>query len=978
VPRIRVLVLAIGMAVGAFGQPTILPGLVKMGAAAGSTAPVTERVSLILSGTSGQSQDFDLSVQYGGATQGWLSVSPAHGTAPSSITVTADPTNLPAGVYSAQVQASIGPLHTGASASVLFTVAPAGASPGGAAASPSSLTFRGPSPAAQTVTISNAPGRTGSLPLSVFANPSDRVTVTLSGQATPAALTVQVWTGGLSAGTYTGSITITDQSTGKSTVVPVTIYIPQASSGQTATITPAQSALIFNYQLNTVSNPQQTVYVSTNSTQYFNFTATASISWIGVSNASYLTPASSAACFAPGLLFVSVDPTGLAAGAYTGKVTLSSPGLTSVDIPIALTISAAPVFNTNPSFISLDAATTLLSANLAVTSSAALFFTATVSVPWLSVTPSSAVASPNAADLTVAADVTGLPTGTYQGTITLTGSGGTPVMTIPVQLRTSNGTTTTVALKITPASLDFAGVGGTDVFPQYLVIDSTGITSLPFTVAAVSDSGWLTLDRLSGTTPVMAKVTVNSAMPPGAYSGSLNFTSLQTGDQVTIAVTYQVTARLLVATPAALTFVQQTVGGTLATQQLQVTANAPSTFRIVKQPNWLKITPATGLTTPANLAVSVDPTGLAPGSYTDKIQLSGPNDIQVPVALTVAAPAAPVASPASLAFVYELGGPPPQAQALQVATPGRTVAFRAAVSTASGIDWLIINPPTGITPATVAVSVNEKQLVPGQHSGTITITLQDLAGTILTIPVGLTVTGSPIQVLRVLNAATLAPASLSPGEIVTLIGFGFGGDTPVLARPSSAGAYGTVLAGASVLFDNVAAPLLMVQNEQINAVVPYSLYGRTSAKVQVQSGSSYSIPIEVKVADSVPGIFTVGSMGRSQAAALNGDSTPNSALNPASRGSVVVLYMTGEGQTDPQGQDGRVIASDLRKPLLPVGATIGGQPAEVLYAGSAPGMVSGVCQVNLRIPLNIDAATQPVEVQIGGIPSQRGVTIEVR
>ena len=180
-----------------------------------------------------------------------------------------------------------------------------------------------------------------------------------------------------------------------------------------------------------------------------------------------------------------------------------------------------------------------------------------------------------------------------------------------------------------------------------------------------------------------------------------------------------------------------------------------------------------------------------------------------------------------------------------------------------------------------------------------------------------------------------------------------------------------------VLFDGIPAPLLLVQEAQINAIAPYALQGRSTARVQVQVDSSYSIPIELKVADAAPGIFTSGIGGKGQAAALNADFTGNSVLNPAKRGGVVIVYLTGEGQTDPAGQDGRVISSDLRKPLLPVTALIGGKSAEVFYAGSGPTLVSGICQVNIRIPDALEPGTQPLEIQVGGTPTQRGVTIAV-
>ena len=171
---------------------------------------------------------------------------------------------------------------------------------------------------------------------------------------------------------------------------------------------------------------------------------------------------------------------------------------------------------------------------------------------------------------------------------------------------------------------------------------------------------------------------------------------------------------------------------------------------------------------------------------------------------------------------------------------------------------------------------------------------------------------------------------------------------------------------------------LYVREDQINAIVPYAVYGRVTTRLQVESGASFSLPVELKVVDAAPGIFTAGNLGRGQAAALNADSTTNSSVNPVPRGSVIVVYGTGEGQTDPPGQDGRIILTDLRRPLLPVTAKIGGRAAEVLYAGSASTLVSGAFQANIKMPEDIAPGTLPIELQIGGISSQPGVTIEVR
>jgi uncharacterized protein (TIGR03437 family) len=60
-------------------------------------------------------------------------------------------------------------------------------------------------------------------------------------------------------------------------------------------------------------------------------------------------------------------------------------------------------------------------------------------------------------------------------------------------------------------------------------------------------------------------------------------------------------------------------------------------------------------------------------------------------------------------------------------------------------------------------------------------------------------------------------------------------------------------------------------------------------------------------------------------------------------------------------------------------AQIGGQFAEILYAGGAPGIVEGVIQVNLRIPpaSQIGAAV-PLVLRVGNSTSQIGITLAVQ
>ena len=102
-----------------------------------------------------------------------------------------------------------------------------------------------------------------------------------------------------------------------------------------------------------------------------------------------------------------------------------------------------------------------------------------------------------------------------------------------------------------------------------------------------------------------------------------------------------------------------------------------------------------------------------------------------------------------------------------------------------------------------------------------------------------------------------------------------------------------------------------------------------------------------------------------QGAILNQDYTTNSASNPATRGSIIVLYGTGFGILDSQPVDGKIVDRAI-KTQLGVTASIAGIPAEVTYAGAAPGLVAGVVQVNIRIPEGLTPnLTAPVALTVG-------------
>ena len=75
---------------------------------------------------------------------------------------------------------------------------------------------------------------------------------------------------------------------------------------------------------------------------------------------------------------------------------------------------------------------------------------------------------------------------------------------------------------------------------------------------------------------------------------------------------------------------------------------------------------------------------------------------------------------------------------------------------------------------------------------------------------------------------------------------------------------------------------------------------------------------------------------------------------------------------------GLIFRIDWYGPHKPVSVTIGGRNAEVLYAGSAPGMVAGLLQINARVPDDLAGGALPVIISIGGRNSQAGVTVSIQ
>ncbi len=522
-------------------------------------------------------------------------------------------------------------------------------------------------------------------------------------------------------------------------------------------------------------------------------------------------------------------------------------------------------------------------------------------------------------------------------------------------------TTPITTLSANPASLSFSAQQGNSSRPpdQFFTITAAGGAAL--TYSASTSSPWVTLGQTSGTIPGTLTVGVAniSTFAPGSYNASITIAVPNANNSLTVPVTLTVLpAPVLTVTPAALTLRDN------GQQALSLSSNGGGvhfTATAISSGNWLSVTPGVG-DTPVTLTVRADTTALAPGSYNGAINIAqtGSAAIAVPVNLIVSLPPSLTVSPATLSFAYRQGGQLPDAKLVLVTSSGAPINF-----TTTADSWIVVNGGSGTTPSNVTVSVNPAGLAPGVYNSSVRFNSSAVTN------ISLTVTAPAPLISAVTNAASFAPGPLAPGEFITIFGSNIGPAKPAGLHLTDTGAVDNLVSDTRVLFDGTAAPMVYASDSQVSVIVPYEVSGQPSTQLQVEYKGVRSTPLLVRIVAASPAIFP--------GAILNQDSSLNTAQNGAEPSSIVVFYATGAGQTDPGGSTGNVTADVLPKPLLKVGVQIAGQSAEVLYAGAAPGLPSGVMQVNARIPksttLGIDA---PVTLTVGDFASPIGVTVSIR
>jgi uncharacterized protein (TIGR03437 family) len=229
----------------------------------------------------------------------------------------------------------------------------------------------------------------------------------------------------------------------------------------------------------------------------------------------------------------------------------------------------------------------------------------------------------------------------------------------------------------------------------------------------------------------------------------------------------------------------------------------------------------------------------------------------------------------------------------------------------------------------------------------------------------------------IVNAASYQAGPVAPGEVVTVFQARYGPGALVNARLTPDNKLTTELATAKFYFDGIPAPLVYALSGQVSAIVPYEVAGKSETSVQYEFNGVRSNTVTLPVGTATPGVFAADATGKGPGLVLKLDYSVNSASNPSGPGDAIIVLATGGG-TIAGGAVTGALAPGPGQQTETVTATIGGVPADVLYAGPAPGLVNGVLQVNLAIPAGAPAGPQPLVLTIAGKQSQSGLTMVVR
>ncbi len=959
--------------------------------------------------------------QPGNGPQGWFNVVPSSATIFNGtlvLTVTVNAAVLTAGI---QYQGSVVVFQSG---NQVLSV-PVNAIVGGSSAlavTPSQLNFAYQSGSnivpQQTISVSSAAGT--QINFSVQATTSScgtgwvvpSVNNSTTNGTSPVPVTISINAQNLPLGNCSGNVAIASSGS-TATNVGVNVLV---SSNPVLTATP--SSVNFTFQPGSGIPQSQSVSLSSSSSTQLNFNATVNAVPSSAAVFATVSQGSGNTPFSLGIGINSAVLAQLGPGTYVNNVVIASnnAGNSPVTVQATLVVSGNATLTANPPSLALNyqigqAQPQLQTITIFSAATSVQFNTSAISSNcgnFLGVSPANGATTlslgQTSAVIGVAAAMSGITTPQIcNGTVTVSAVNSSTSVTVPVTVNVVN----TAVIDIgTSAVIRIATGSSGQVNAPVSLTASDNATQIPFSAFVTTNppgQGWVSGLPQTGNTPSSLNLQLfPNGFPAGTYNATLTVNDTRQSSAVptqsmpiTLIVVGQATA-----TPSSLTFALAQ-GGTVANQTITV-GNVPSGATIAAGASTFSCGTGWIGTSVIGNTVSVGISGssltVAQSPCTGQVSIVVPgafnSPLNVGVTVNIANPVSFIVSPLNASFTYAAGSNSfPQNQTASVGTSnGSNVPYSVNVTSANGGNFFTVTPLTGATPQTLTISLNQAVVATlGQstYTGAATISSGNLQNA--TINVTLAVTAPPAPVVgAVVNAATQLLGPISPGEIITIYGTNVGPTTPVGLTLLPNGNVSTNIGNTQVFFDGIAAPLIYVSATQTNLIVPYELAGRFQTNMTTTRGGVTSNAFQLRVTDTVPGIFTANASGQGQGAILNENNTINGPGSPAPKTSVISIYATGEGQINPPGVTGTLTGllppfpTPVATPVTlvfvvpgPNGTTVN-VPATIMYAGEAPTLVSGVLQVNAVVPASVPSGAQTIVLTVGANSSPSVVTVQVQ
>ncbi len=412
---------------------------------------------------------------------------------------------------------------------------------------------------------------------------------------------------------------------------------------------------------------------------------------------------------------------------------------------------------------------------------------------WLSASPASGVLAPGQhISIQVIVHSYALLPGVYTLLLSLTSA--RQALDNPQMLAVSLTVQPGCRLAPSTGNLFFTTVSGQHNPPgQFISLALTSSCTHAIPWQTFSSNSWLTVAPGSGqlwnTASTLADIEVDTRMlRQGTYSGFIVFSTPQSSQTVTVQITIlpisasasqvaaaQATASAAQATsattqatsttaqatnqaaqspamqvsPTALSFSATQGGANPPAQLVAISASGGSISwqaSITTGARWLSMVPTQG-SVPAGqaqqMAVHVDTSGLAPGTYSTQIAVTATatsgQAVQgtpqtIAISLTVLRPCSLQVTPTSLSFTSSVLQPDPPAQSVTLKEVGdcaRPVSWSASLDAGSS-SWLQISATSGRdngSGSSLTVTINAQGKLLGRYSGQITLTATDNTGT---------------------------------------------------------------------------------------------------------------------------------------------------------------------------------------------------------------------------------------------------------